>query len=123
MFENRRGARVEREIRRLLDVDHEGELSAGEKRNARIAIYGHSWGASETVALARALGKEGIPVLLTVQVDSIAKLGENDELIPANVARAANFIRAGDCFTGGAGYAPATDQVLRSSVISSSITS
>ncbi len=91
MFENRRGARAEREIRRLLDVDHDGGLSAGEKRNARIAIYGHSWGASETVALARALGKEGIPVLLTVQVDSIAKPGENDELIPANVARAANF--------------------------------
>lgn len=91
MFENRRGARAEREIKRLLDVDHDGELSANEKRNARIAIYGHSWGASESIAVARALGREGIPVLLTVQVDSIAKPGENDELIPANVVRAANF--------------------------------
>jgi hypothetical protein len=30
-------------------------------------------------------------VLLTVQVDSIAKPGENDQSIPANVAQAVNF--------------------------------
>src|SRR5262249_25142046 len=30
-------------------------------------------------------------VLLTVQVDSVAKLRQNDEVIPANVAEAANF--------------------------------
>ena len=91
MFENRRGQEAHREILRLLDTDHDGTLSAGEKLDSRIAIYGHSWGASETVTLARALGKEGIPVLLTVQVDSITKLGEDDELIPANVAQAVNF--------------------------------
>ena len=46
----------------------------------------------ETVTLARALGKEGIPVLLTVQVDSVAKSGEDDGLIPANVAQADQFL-------------------------------
>jgi hypothetical protein len=91
LFENRRSQEAHREILRLLDVDHDGTLSAAEKRNARIAIYGHSWGASETVTLARVLEKEGIPVLLTVQVDSIAKPGENDQSIPANVAQAVNF--------------------------------
>ncbi len=91
MFENRRGQEARLEILRLLDTNHDGTLSAGEKRAARIAIYGHSWGASETVTLARALGKEGIPVLLTVQVDSITKPGEDDESIPANVAQAVNF--------------------------------
>lgn len=91
MLENRRGSQARREVVRLLDVDRNGTLSNQEKRDARIAIYGHSWGASETVTLARALGKEGIPVLLTVQVDSIAKFGENDESIPANVAEAVNF--------------------------------
>jgi hypothetical protein len=91
LFENRRSGQAHREVLRLLDVEHHGTLSAGEKLDARIAIYGHSWGASETVALARTLGKEGIPVLLTIQVDSIAKPGENDESIPANVARAVNF--------------------------------
>jgi hypothetical protein len=91
LFENRRSQQANREILRLLDVDHDGTLSAGEKLAARIAIYGHSWGASETVTLAHALEKEGIPVLLTVQVDSIEKPGENDESIPANVAQAVNF--------------------------------
>jgi hypothetical protein len=91
LFENRRSRQANREILRLLDVDHDGTLSAQEKSGARIAIYGHSWGASEAVTLARTLEKEGIPVLLTVQVDSIAKLGENDESIPANVAQAINF--------------------------------
>jgi len=91
LFENRRSGQAHSEILRLLDVDRDGTLTAGEKRDARIAIYGHSWGASETVNLARALEKEGIPVLLTVQVDNIAKPGENDESIPANVAQAVNF--------------------------------
>src|SRR5579863_8625760 len=53
-----------------------------------------SWGGSETVALARELGAQKIPVLLTIQVDSVAKLGENDAVIPANVAEAANFYQA-----------------------------
>jgi hypothetical protein len=91
LFENRRSQQANREVLRLLDVDHDGTLSAAEKLAARIAIYGHSWGASEAVTLARTLEKEGIPVLLTVQVDSIAKPGQNDESIPANVAQAVNF--------------------------------
>jgi hypothetical protein len=91
LFENRRGGQAHREILRMLDVNHDGAPSAAEKLDARIAIYGHSWGASEAVALARVLQKEGIPVLLTVQVDSIAKPGQDDESIPANVAQAINF--------------------------------
>ena len=62
-----------------------------EKQNARIIIYGHSWGGSESIYLARALKKEGIPVLLTLQVDSVSRPGSNDTTIPANVAQAANF--------------------------------
>jgi hypothetical protein len=91
VFENHRGDDAHREVLRLLDADHHGDLSAGEKRNARIVIFGHSWGGSETVALARELQKDGIPVLLTIQVDSVHKFGEDDGLIPANVAQAANF--------------------------------
>jgi hypothetical protein len=30
-------------------------------------------------------------VMLTVQIDSVAKMGENDEVAPANVAQAVNF--------------------------------
>jgi hypothetical protein len=94
LFENHRGRDARDAILRLLDADHDGSLSAEEKQNARIIIFGHSWGASETVELARQLGKDGIPVMLTIQVDSVSKLGENDSLIPANVAQAANFYQA-----------------------------
>jgi hypothetical protein len=91
VFENHRREVARAEIMRLVDVNHDGTLSSEEKRSARILLYGHSWGASEVVTLARELESAGIPVLLTVQVDSIAKPGENDGLIPANVAEAANF--------------------------------
>lgn len=91
VFENHRRATARAEIMRLVDANHDGTLSSEEKRKARIVLYGHSWGASEVVALARELGSAGIPVLLTVQVDSIAKYGENDGVIPANVSAAANF--------------------------------
>jgi hypothetical protein len=50
-----------------------------------------SWGGSETLELARELEAEKIPVLLTIQVDSVAKRGQDDARIPANVAEAVNF--------------------------------
>jgi pimeloyl-ACP methyl ester carboxylesterase len=90
-FENHHGKEAMKSVLRLLDVDGDGTLSAEEKRNARIILFGHSWGASEAVHLARELGKMGVPVLLTVQVDSVRKFGENDSVIPANVAQAVNF--------------------------------
>jgi hypothetical protein len=94
MFENRRGGQARQEILRLLDTNGDGSLSAEEKSSARIAIFGHSWGASETVTLARALARDGIPVVLTVQVDSVQKPGEDDASIPANVAQAVNFYQS-----------------------------
>jgi surfactin synthase thioesterase subunit len=91
VFENRRREAAHAEIIRLVDIDRDGTLSAEEKKHVRIVLYGHSWGASEAVTLARELEREGVPVLLTVQVDSVSKPGENDKDIPANVAEAANF--------------------------------
>ena len=90
-FENHHGEQAHAEILKLLDTNHDGSLSASEKQNARIIFYGHSWGASETVYIARELAKDGIPVLLTIQVDSITKNYRNDSLIPANVKQAVNF--------------------------------
>jgi hypothetical protein len=90
-FENHRGKDAYQAVLRLLDANSDGKLSPEEKQNARIIIFGHSWGASETVELARQLEKDGIPVVLTIQVDSVSKMGENDAVIPANVAQAANF--------------------------------
>jgi hypothetical protein len=90
-FENHRGEVAHQAVLHALDANHDGRLSADEKRSARIVIYGHSWGASETVALANALNRDGIAVLLTIQVDSVMKRGEDDSLIPPNVAQAANY--------------------------------
>jgi hypothetical protein len=78
----------------LLDENHDGCLSPAEKSSARIVLYGHSWGASETVALANRLHGLNIPVLLTVQVDSVQKPAEDDSTIPPNVHEAINFYQA-----------------------------
>src|SRR5256884_571753 len=53
VFENQRREKAHQQILRLLDIHNTGSLSAQEKQQARIIIYGHSWGASETVTLAR----------------------------------------------------------------------
>lgn len=91
IFENHHRVEARERILQLLDLDGNGALEASEKQGARIVLYGESWGGSETVTLARELGERGIPVLLTVQVDSVAKPGEDDEVTPANVAEAVNF--------------------------------
>ena len=95
-YANRDSEAAHAAILHILDVNHDGTVSPDEARRARIVIYGHSWGASETVNLARTLSREGIPVMLTVQVDSVKKTGEQDDLIPPNVQQAVNvFQRAG----------------------------
>lgn len=91
IFENRYEKKANTSILNFLDRDKDGSVSDQEKGNARIILFGHSWGASAVVLLARELQREGIPVLLTVQVDSIVKNGQNDSVIPANVAQAINF--------------------------------
>jgi thioesterase domain-containing protein len=90
-FESYHGENAIKKILSLLDANHNGTLTQSEKQNARIILYGHSWGASEAIAVARVLDRDGIPVLLTIQVDSISKIRQNDAVIPANVAKAANF--------------------------------
>lgn len=77
-------------IRRALDTSHDGKLEFEEKTAARIVLFGQSWGGAATIATARDLEKLGIPVLLTVQVDSV---GRNDGLVPENVAAAVNFFQ------------------------------
>jgi len=94
IFANRDGALALQTVLKLLDEDKDGQLSDAEKSAARIVIFGHSWGASETVTLADRLNKFGIPVLLTIQVDSVQKQSQNDEKIPPNVREAVNFYQS-----------------------------
>lgn len=91
-FENRHRERALQAILKHLDWRGKGlALSEKEKREARIILYGHSLGGSAVVQLARELHKRGIPVLLTIQVDSVKRPGQPDGVIPSNVLRAANF--------------------------------
>jgi pimeloyl-ACP methyl ester carboxylesterase len=90
-FANHREHEALRTLLDLLDTSKDGRLSDAEKNAARIILFGHSWGASEAIHLARELGRRGIPVLLTIQVDSVEKSGENDGFIPPNVREAVNF--------------------------------
>ena len=94
VFANHDGHLALRTLLQLLDKNSDGHLSAEEKAAARIVIFGHSWGASETIALARRLNKLNIPVLLTVQVDSVQKSHQDDGSIPPNVREAVNFYQS-----------------------------
>jgi hypothetical protein len=100
VFANHQGQQALRQVLRLLDADNDGEVTPEEKEHAKIILYGHSWGASETVAFAKELGQRGIPVLLTIQVDSIKKPGQEDSTISPNVANAINFYQPGGLLHG-----------------------
>jgi hypothetical protein len=107
VFENRRRKDAYDAIVKLLDTNRDGILSAEEKARARIVLFGQSWGASAAVLLARDLRREGVPVLLTVQVDSVAKLWQKDSVIPDNVAEAVNFYQPHGIIHGRARITPA----------------
>lgn len=91
LFENSKVGEAYRSILKQLGARENRELSEVEKGRARIFLFGHSWGASAVIALSRKLQREGIPVMLTIQVDSVAKPFQNDRVIPPNVVEAANF--------------------------------
>ncbi len=94
VFGNHSGQEALRYVLRLLDTNRDGVLNAPERGQAKIIIFGHSWGGTETVLLARALQQQRIPVLLTIQVDSVSKPGQGNINIPANVAHAVNFYQS-----------------------------
>ena len=91
IFANHHLRAAYRSVLQKLDTNQDGFLSDDEKKSARIILYGHSWGASTAVTMARDLQREQIPVLLTVQVDSVQRKGQNDAVIPPNVVEAVNF--------------------------------
>jgi pimeloyl-ACP methyl ester carboxylesterase len=99
VFENRRVSQARGEILRFVrDTGKRITLPRADAAETtasapNVILYGHSWGAAAVVSLARKLQQDGVPVLLTIQIDSIAPPGANDGIIPPNVARAANFFQ------------------------------
>ena len=75
-------------ITNAFDRDRDGRLNETERRSVRLVLYGMSFGGASAIRVACRLQAMGVPVLLTVQVDSV---GRNDDRIPANVAAAANL--------------------------------
>jgi hypothetical protein len=69
----------------MLDFDGDGVLTPDEKRESTIIIYGHSWGAAETVTFAHAPKQMGILVALTIQIDAIAKPGRRWAITPGTL--------------------------------------
>jgi hypothetical protein len=61
---------------------------AGAGAHSRIIVYGQSFGGAGAVKLDRELDALGIPVALSLHIDSV---GAKDRLIPANVGAAVNF--------------------------------
>ena len=75
-------------IRHALDTNSDGRLDPVERAEARVILFGHSWGGGATLNVARELDRLDVPVLLTVQVDSV---GLRDKVVPKNVRAAVNF--------------------------------
>ena len=96
--ENQKRALALRLIDNAFDRDGDGTLSDNEKQSACIILYGLSFGGAAVVKFARQLNKKGIPIRLTIQVDSV---GRNDALIPPNVQRAVNFYQPNGWFIRG----------------------
>lgn len=77
-------------IRRAIDTNQDGKLDVEERMQARVILFGQSWGGGATLNIARELDRLGVPVLLTVQVDSV---GVRDRIVPSNVRAAVHFFQ------------------------------
>lgn len=86
--ENRKRELALELIRWAFDRNRDGRLADVEKRAAKLVLYGQSFGGAAVIKLARELQDQEIPVLLTIQVDSV---GIDDEVVPDNVRRAVNL--------------------------------
>ena len=82
-------------VKRALDRNHDGVLDDNERRSARVILFGQSFGGAAVNKCSRELEALGVPVLLSVQVDSV---GRDAGLVPANVRRAVNFYQKNDAF-------------------------
>jgi hypothetical protein len=85
-----------REQARLAIIEWSNSVGpfSDETPRSPIILFGHSWGASAVIYLARELEHDSVPVALTIQVDSVSKHGQDDSIIPANLAEAVNFYQS-----------------------------
>jgi hypothetical protein len=77
-------------IHGAFDRNLDNHLDYYERSSAQLILFGHSLGGSAVIKLSRRLKEMDMPVLLTVQVDSV---GFKDHVVPSNVLRAANLFQ------------------------------
>jgi hypothetical protein len=82
-------------VKDAFDRNPDGKLTEDETRNARLILYGQSFGGAAVNKLSKELEPLGVPVLLSIQIDSV---GSGDGDVPANVRRAVNFYQKNDHF-------------------------
>ena len=86
--ENHKLYLAEQLVLRVFDFNRDGALSREEAAQARVVVFGPSWGGRATVVFTRTLNDMGIQVPLAVIVDAY---GRDSYEFPPNVAAAANF--------------------------------
>jgi hypothetical protein len=89
-LENRKRDLAIELIQNSFDSNRDGYLDERERNKARLIMFGHSLGGAAVVKLSHNLRDLGIPVLLTVQIDSVG-FTYDDHVIPSNVKSAANL--------------------------------
>ncbi len=97
-IENTRRSIALQLVRQAFDRDRNGVLDEEEKQAASLIVYGHSFGGAAVVKFAQQLDALGVPIRLTVQIDSV---GWGDAEIPPNVRRAANLYQRNGWFIQG----------------------
>ncbi|MFQ5791412.1 MAG: hypothetical protein ACE5JI_13150 [Acidobacteriota bacterium] len=97
-FENRRRPLAEAFLTQALDCNDDGAVDLREASRVSLVVYGQSFGGAAVAKFARRLATLGIPILLTVQIDSV---GRGDADIPPNVRYAANLYQDNGWFIEG----------------------
>ena len=125
IFENRRVEDAHQKILQILAVEP-GEAapqqSKTKNQNTKIILYGHSWGASAVVTLADELQRDGIPVTLTIQVDSIRKKASRTPSSPPTSLAPSTSTNPTACSTAARKFAQPIPRKLKSSEIFASPT-
>jgi hypothetical protein len=89
-LENTKRALAIELVRNSFDSNRDRLLDEQERASVQLILYGQSFGGAAIVKLARQLKAMQVPVLLTVQIDSV---GRGDRVVPSNVAQAANLFQ------------------------------
>ncbi len=105
-FENRRIPLALAFVERVLDANQDGQVDGDETRRVRLVVYGQSLGGWAAVEFARMLATRPVPIDFLLQIDSV---GFDDDEVPANVRRAANFYQDDGWIIAGENPIRATD--------------